>query len=122
MGLGWVETAACTVVGMMLSVVVVTYSGTFLQVLMQRLGSSKPKRFTRRTRFAVRIWKRSGMAGIALLTPLLLTPIGGTILAISFRVHRFQILGYMLDSGLFWGVILTLLMYEVPGLKGLFGK
>lgn len=121
LGLTWPETAACTTVGMMLSVVLVTYAGAALQALLARYRSQKPKLFTRRTRLAVRIWKRAGMAGIAFLTPLLLTPIGGTALAVSFRVNRTQLFGYMLVSGIIWAVIQTLLVYQLPKLRGLFG-
>lgn len=119
--LTWVETAICTTLGMMLSVVLVTYAGAALQALLTRYRPQKPKLFTRRTRLAVRIWKRSGMAGIAFLTPLLLTPIGGAALAVSFRVNRGQLLLYMLISGIMWAVVQTLLVYQLPRLKELFG-
>ena len=121
LGLTWPETVICTTTGMMLSVVVVTYAGTALQLLLVRYRSQKPKRFTRRTRMAVRIWKRAGMAGIAFLTPLLLTPIGGTALAVSFRVNRGQLFLYMLISGIGWAVVQTLLVYQLPKLRVLFG-
>ena len=116
LGLTWLETCLCTVAGMMTSVVLVTYAGTVLQKATERWFPAKPKRFTRRTRLAMRIWKRAGMLGIALLTPLLLTPIGGTILAVSFKVKRPLIFGYMLASAFFWGVVLTLALYRLPGL------
>jgi hypothetical protein len=120
-GLNWVETWLFTVVGMMASVVLVTYAGAGLQVLLARFRRSAPKRFTSRTRLAVRVWKQAGMVGIAFLTPLLLTPIGGTILAVSFKVSRSMIFSYMLISALFWGIVLTLAIYEVPELFSRFG-
>jgi hypothetical protein len=116
LGLNWIETSACTVVGMMMSVILVTYAGKLLQALWRRFKPAPPKRFTPRTRLAVRIWKRSGMAGIALLTPILLTPIGGTILAVSFRVNRGLIFSYMLMSAAWWGIIITLATYQLPWL------
>ncbi|WP_266362775.1 hypothetical protein [Tellurirhabdus rosea] len=122
LGLSWLETSLCTILGMMVSVMAVTYAGKALQLLLRRWSKKPPRRFTRRTRLAVRIWKRSGMLGIALLTPLLLTPIGGTALAVSFRVHRHLIFAYMLGSAVFWGVVLTLAIYQVPGLKGIFTR
>lgn len=121
LGLTWLETAICTTLGMMLSVIVVTYAGAALQALLARYQSRKPKLFTSRTRLAVRIWKRAGMAGIAFLTPLLLTPIGGTALAVSFRVNRGQLFLYMLISGIVWAIIQTLLVYQLPKLKELLG-
>ena len=121
LGLTWTETAFCTALGMMLSVVAITYTGAALQALLNRYRPRTPKRFTKRTRMAVRIWKRFGMAGIALLTPLLLTPIGGTVLAVSFRVGRGQLLLYMLISAVFWAVVQSLALYQLPKLKELVG-
>ncbi|MGA0559304.1 hypothetical protein ACO2Q8_21775 [Larkinella sp. VNQ87] len=120
MGLNWLETWAFTVVGMMASVVLVTYAGAILRNLMNRFRRPAPRRFSSRTRLAVRVWKRSGMAGIAFLTPLLLTPIGGTILAVSFKVSRSMIFSYMLMSALFWGIVFTLGVYQLPELFGRF--
>lgn len=122
MGLSWLETALCTTLGMMVSVLVITYAGAALQALTDRYRKQSPKRFTSRTRMAIRIWKRSGLLGIALLTPLILTPIGGTALAISFRVKRGRLLLYMLLSGLFWAFVQTLAIYQLPGLTGIFGR
>lgn len=119
-GLSWIQTAACTVTGMMLAVIGVTYAGEILRRLSKRIRKKPPRRFNRRTRLAVKIWRKAGMAGIALLTPLILTPIGGTLLAVSYRVHRGKIFLYMLLSGLFWGIALTLALYNIPGLPELF--
>ncbi len=120
LGVPWVQTALGTALGMMLSVVVVTFAGNAIQAVIDRYRSRKPRRFTKRTRRAVRIWKRFGMAGIAFLTPLILTPIGGTAIAVSFRVGRLRLLSYMLVSAAFWAVLQTLLLYQVPGLLGFF--
>lgn len=120
--LTWPETALCTVAGMMLSVVAVVFAGTLLESLLSRLRRSPRRRFTRRSRLAVRIWHRFGMAGIAFLTPLVLTPIGGTAIAVSFHVHRVKLLGFMLLSGLFWAIVQTLLFYQIPGLKEWVGR
>lgn len=121
LNLPWYITALCTAVGMMLSVVAVVYAGAVLQTLISRFRKKPPRRFTRRTRLAVRVWKRFGLAGIAFLTPLILTPIGGTTLAMSFRVARTKIIIYMLISALAWGVIQSFALYSIPGLKGLLG-
>lgn len=121
-GLSWPETAACTTLGMMLSVVVVVFAGTALDRLMHRFRKRPPRRFTKRTRLAVRIYQRAGLLGIALLTPLILTPIGGTALALSFRVSRGSLLLYMLGSAVLWAVVQTLAIFHIPGIQGLFGR
>ncbi len=120
LGLSWAETALCTVLGMMISVVVITFAGAAIERFIDRWRKHGPRRFSRRTRLAVRIWKKSGLFGIALLTPLLLTPIGGSALAISFRVSRGRIIAFMLGSAIFWGIVLTLALYQIPWLRGLF--
>jgi uncharacterized membrane protein YeiH len=114
--LSWVETAACTVVGMMVSVITVTFAGELLMRISQRIRKRAPRRFTRRARLAVRVWKRSGVIGIAMLTPLVLTPIGGTALALSFNVKPFRLIVFMLISAVFWAVVQTLLIYQLPWL------
>lgn len=112
LGLKWWETALCTVVGMMLSVIVFLFLGTAIQHLISRYRKQKPPLFSKRTRLAVRVWKKSGMTGIAFLTPLLFTPIGGTLIAVSFKVPRLTILAQMLFWGAILGVIITLVVYE----------
>lgn len=114
--LSWHETALCSAIGMMMSVLLVLFAGSALTQIQQRYQKAAPRLFTKRTRLAVRIWQRSGMAGIALLTPILLTPIGGTALAISFRVPALRIVAAMLLSGSFWGVVLSWATYQIPGL------
>jgi hypothetical protein len=120
LGVPWVQTALGTALGMMLSVFVVTFAGNAIQAVIDRYRSRKPRRFTTRSRRAVRIWKRFGMAGIAFLTPLILTPIGGTAIAVSFRVGRLRLLSHMLVSAVFWAILQTLLLYQIPGLLGFF--
>jgi hypothetical protein len=120
LGLTWPETATCTVIGMMTSVVLVLFAGALLRQIARRFNKKPARMFSTRTRQAVRIWQRTGLAGIAFLTPLILSPIGGAALAVSFRVSRPRILLYMLVSGIGWAVVQTLLLYQTPGLRGLF--
>jgi hypothetical protein len=105
--LHWLEIALCTTAGMMTSVLVVMFLGELVANLRQRYWPAKSKLFSRRTRWAVKIWQRAGIHGICALTPLLFTPIGGTILAVSFKVNRGTILFWMLTYALFWGVVLS---------------
>lgn len=114
--LSWHETAVCSAIGMMASVFLVLFAGTAISQIQGRYRKAAPRLFTKRTRLAVRIWQRSGLAGIALLTPILLTPIGGTALALSFRVTTPRIVVAMLMSGSFWGVVLSWGMFQLPGL------
>lgn len=122
LGLTWIETAACSVAGLMLSVFLFTFLGEGIRHLVERFRRRKPKLFTKRNRRAVRIWRRFGLPGIAFLTPLVFTPIGGTLLAVSFRAPRLPTFGWMLLFGVLWAVFFSFLLYQVPGVQGWFGR
>jgi len=68
--------------------------------------TEKRKKFTPKTRRIVRIWNKFGILGIAVLTPIILTPIGGTIVLTTFNVKKRKIFLYMLGSALFWALIM----------------
>jgi uncharacterized membrane protein len=113
LGLTWYETALCSALGMMVSVVLTTYIGKGIQALMARWRKASPRKFSKSSRLAVRIWQRFGIIGIALLTPLLFTPIGGTILALALRVQRQAIFFWMLVSGVSVGLVISYLLYRL---------
>jgi hypothetical protein len=53
------------------------------------------KKMTKISRLAVKTWRKFGLSGIALLTPLILSPLGGTLIAVSFKVNTKKIIVYM---------------------------
>ncbi|MBK7653292.1 MAG: hypothetical protein IPJ20_24760 [Flammeovirgaceae bacterium] len=57
------------------------------------------------------VMTKYGLAGIAFLTPIILTPIGGTLLAVGVSPNREKIIFYMLISACAWSVILTFAVY-----------
>ena len=63
----------------------------------------------------MRIWQRFGIRGIAFLTPVIFTPIIGTLVALVLGVKRNKILTYMLLSAVVWGIALTLAVYGIKG-------
>lgn len=111
--LTWYETALCTLIGMMISVVVITFLGTLIQQIIGKYRRQTPRLFSSRTRLAVKVWKKSGMTGIAFLTPLLFTPIGGTLIALSFKLKRPILLTQMLIWGSVWGVAFSVALYWI---------
>ena len=117
LGLTWYEAALCSAAGMMVSVWLFTYVGKGIQAVIKRWRKTPPRRFTKSSRMAVRIWRRFGIIGIAVLTPLLFTPIGGTIIAVAFRVPRRDIFLWMAISGLSVGAIISFAMYKLYFLK-----
>ncbi len=109
MGLSFAPTMALTVAGMMTSVFV--FSGVGRAWVRHRQRQRRLRRapiFSKRSRNIIKIFKRFGMGGIAFLTPILLSPIGGTVIATLLGVPRQRILLHMLWSAVLWGGILTL--------------
>ncbi|WP_337043329.1 hypothetical protein [Emticicia sp. 17c] len=109
----WIETAVCSVVGMMITVSLITYSGDYIQRSFTRIFQRKTKKkvFTKSTRLAVRVRRKFGLIGISFLTPILFSPIGGAILALAFRYHKGAIMFNMLISACVWGIIQSLFLY-----------
>jgi hypothetical protein len=97
---------------MMTSVLIFSLLGAGVRA---KLFNRKKKRrlFTSRNRRIVRIWCRYGLTGVAFLTPLIFTPILGTIIASSFGEPWKRIFVYMFVSAVFWGVVFSLLVHEL---------
>jgi hypothetical protein len=110
-GLNILTTILSTVFGMMTVVTFITYSGNwFKQKVLSRF--LKPSnRFSNSNRRFVSIWKKYGLVGVAILTPLLLTPIGGTLLAVSSGSPKDKIIFYMFLSASFWAVVFSVAIY-----------
>jgi membrane protein DedA with SNARE-associated domain len=111
LGLHLVTTIIATVVGMMASVTAFTFFGDWLRDKIVHRFFSKRKKFSQGNRRFVTIWKKYGLAGVAFLTPLLLTPIGGTILAVAFGSPKDRVLIYMFISGSVWATIFSVAIY-----------
>lgn len=111
--LTWIETALCSVAGMMFSVFLLTFVGKGIQGLIKKHRKSAPKKFSRTTRIAVNIWKKFGIIGIAFLTPPLFTPIFGPILAVAFKVPRTSIFMWMFVSAMIWGLGISYIAHKM---------
>jgi hypothetical protein len=104
-GLHIITTIITTISGMMTSVIAFTYFGEWLRMKLLKTWISTQKKFTPGNRRIVTVWKKFGLAGIAVLTPLALTPIGGTILAVSLGAPKEKIILYMLISSIVFAVL-----------------
>jgi hypothetical protein len=113
--LPWWQTAIFTFMGMMITVVLFsTVAKAFFHKYMKKLFNRNEKRVTPYKRRVVKVWNKFGISGVAFLTPILLTPIGGSIVAASFGAHPVKVIGYMAISGAFWAVVFSLGLYFVP--------
>lgn len=110
-GLNLLTTILSTVFGTMTVVFLFTYSGNWLRQKVLSKFIRKESRFSNKNKRFTGIWKKYGLPGVALLTPLLLTPIGGTLLAISSGSPKDKIIVYMFISASFWAVLFSFLIY-----------
>lgn len=115
LGLPWWQTGLASAAGMMTTVVLVSLFGDALRTLLVRLRGP-PRRFSKRTRRAVKLWRRSGVLGVAFLTPILFSPIGGALLAASFRPRKRQLWPAMAAAALCWGMLLSFVVAQMPHL------
>lgn len=95
----------------MTSVTLFTYLGTYLRKKVISRFLKRKKVFSNQSRRFVKIWKKYGIMGVAFLTPLLLTPIGGTVVLTSFGSPKNLILLTMLASAIFWSFVFVSLIY-----------
>lgn len=116
-GLTWGETFLFTVLGMMTSVTVFSLLGEGAKKkFLSRIRKNK-KLFTPRNRRIVSIWRKYGLLGVAFLTPIILSPIIGTVMAASFGEPKKRIITFMLVSALFWGIIFSFVLTEIRTLS-----
>ena len=111
-GLSMVETAVLTILGMMTSVVLLTLAGEKLRSWILRKFKVSDKKFTKRNRKFVGIWRKYGVFGVSFLTPVIFTPIGGTLLVTAVGGSRYKILTYMLISAVFWSFVISIFIYQ----------
>src|SRR4051812_13479518 len=96
--LHFITTVVATISGMMVSVVAFTFFGEWLRnVLLKRFFHKKHKNPepTKKSNWFSWIIAKYGLGGVAFLTPVFLTPIGGTILAVSLTNSKKKILLFM---------------------------
>lgn len=106
-GLHLVTTMIVTSAGMMTMVVAFTYFGEFIRKKILDRFFKKANKPPKENNFL----KKYGLAGVALLTPVILTPIGGTLIAVGVSPNREKIILYMLISACVWSVLLTSAVY-----------
>uniref|UniRef100_UPI00404A5928 hypothetical protein n=1 Tax=Fulvivirga sp. TaxID=1931237 RepID=UPI00404A5928 len=116
----YILTSLFTALGMMLGVIAATFFGEQLKKLIySKLYKQKPKVFTTRNRRIVKIWSNFGVPGVAFFTPIILTPIGGTLLAVAFGGKRYEIFISMAIAAIVWAFIITYFVFFAASFAGL---
>lgn len=110
-GLHLITTVVVTAAGMMTVVVAFTYFGEFIRNRILDRIFKKKKPAADMVPPKAGFFKKYGLAGIAFFTPIILTPIGGTLLAVGLSTNREKIIFYMLISACVWSIILTCAVY-----------
>jgi hypothetical protein len=124
-GLGFLSTYFAAVIGMNLSVLIFSFFGIYIKrFIVATFYRNRRKIFTPGNRRLVNIWQKYGLLGVAFLTPPLLTPPVGTLLASGFGEPRQRIVLFMLVSSALWGIVVCYIAFElkeVPFLKSILG-
>lgn len=116
-GMHPIEAIVCSIIGMMITVFVLsTYLGGPISNFLKRTMFKNRAVFSKQSRRTVKVWNHFGLWGIALLTPPLFTPVGGTLVAISFGEKPSSIIPYMFVSALIWAPIFTFFIEEITKL------
>lgn len=110
-GFTLITTILVTVAGMMTVVFIFTFFGNWIREKVIVRFFKKRNKFSQSNRRFVTIWKRYGLIGVAALTPIILTPIGGTLLAVSSGSPKEKIIFYMFISASAWSVIFSSALY-----------
>ncbi len=103
------ETITFSTIGMMITIVIITFLGEKIISSRQEKLKDKPKtiKISWKKRLVSRIKSRWGLLGIAFFTPVLFSPPGGALLAVSIGAPRLKIFISMFISAIFWGLVLS---------------
>ncbi|WP_317195136.1 hypothetical protein [Algoriphagus oliviformis] len=107
------EIILVTVSGMMTSVFVFTLVGSRFKKILELRVKKKSPVFSKKNRSIVKIWTKYGEVGIALISPLVLTPIGGTLILVSFGTKKRKIYFHMFWSALLWSSFFGLTIDQI---------
>jgi membrane protein DedA with SNARE-associated domain len=103
-------------IGGMAGIFAFSYFGTRIRDWRKRRrmqkGIQKPYKI-RRIRRIMRIWRKFGLAGVALLTPPMISPPFGAIIAVAFGERLERILIFMAVSMAIWAGLFALLGNQI---------
>lgn len=106
-GMSPLEIIIITMSGLMTSVVLFSFLGEKIKKNVLPIFIRKKGKFSPQSRRMVRIWTKYGIIGTCFLTPLILSPVGGSLLVSTVGAPRKQVFFYMFIFGLFWSVVWT---------------
>lgn len=102
-------TALMTILGMMTSVLIISFFGIRLRNWTIRKYKIKRRVFTKRNRRLIKIWRGYGEFGVSFFTPVFFSPVIGTLLVTLLGGKQKKVVFYMFISAVFWALALALL-------------
>ncbi len=103
------EGSLANVIGGIIGIVLFTYLGSMMQDwVVKKFPKRFGRKFTSTNRMLVRVKRRFGLGGIAVLTPIALSIPVGVIFALTMTHDKKKIMIAMIMSLLFWATILFL--------------
>lgn len=105
--LNFAGVAAMTILGMMTSVIIISFFGIKLRAWIQKKNKYKGKVFTKRNRRIIKIWRGYGEFGVSFFTPIFFSPVIGTLLVTTLGGKRKRVITYMLISAIFWAFVVA---------------
>ncbi|WP_338392276.1 hypothetical protein [Fulvitalea axinellae] len=117
MNLSFFEMWGATVAGMMTTVIVLSFFHSGIRKVLSKIPLGRKRRgkplFTPNRRRFVKVWKLWGAPGVAFLTPVLFSPIIGTLVVVAFGVRPSRIMIYMGLSAAFWAMVICFSFGEI---------
>lgn len=92
-------------IGNMLTIVLVIFLMDKIKVWLEKRKKKKKDKSKKREERAARIWRRYGLPGLAIISPILIGSHLGTILAMGFGATRKQITVWMTASIFVWAIV-----------------
>jgi hypothetical protein len=94
------------ILGGITGILIFTYLGSHIRIwLIKTFPNQFGKRFSRSNRMLVKVRQHSGLAGIAFLTPILLSIPVGVMIALDLTTHKAKIVSSMVVSCIFWSAV-----------------
>ncbi len=104
-GLHAVPVTIIAFIGNMLTIVIVIFLMDKIKVWLEKRKQKKKEKSKKREERAARIWKRYGLPGLAIISPILIGSHLVTILAMGFGGTRKQITVWMTASIFVWAIV-----------------
>ena len=104
-GFPWWKSVLVTILGMMSSVVLFAFFGEAIRKKVISKYFPEAKTFTKKNRRVAKLRRKYGMIGVAALSPIIFTPIGGTVILVGLRAPKDKIILYMAISAVVWSCV-----------------